>query len=178
MASKISATWRSFLGIFGRKDSKQPPQTANELAAQPLVLLPSLISSKPPESFPDSSRGIVEWRTLVSAPDTQSCSLVAGIATCPAKADTLGAVGGHLCAHRHKQPELYHIVAGRGLMEIDGREFEVEKGTVVYIPGDAEHGIKNIGGANEDLVWLYVFPGDSFGEVVYRFKGDTPAGSG
>ena len=79
-----------------------------------------------------------------------------------------------MCVHRHKQPEIYHIVSGRGLMEIDGEKFEVEKGSVVYIPGDAEHGIRNIGEVDEDLVWLYVFPGDSFGEVVYRFKGDDP----
>jgi len=63
-------------------------------------------------------------------------------------------------------------------MEIDGKKFEVEKGGVVYIPGDAEHGIRNIGGVSEDLVWLYVFPGDSFGEVVYRFRGDDPTVQG
>lgn len=38
---------------------------------------------------------------------------------------------------------------------------------MVWIPGDAEHETKNVG--EEELVWLYVFAADGFGEVVYRF---------
>lgn len=44
----------------------------------------------------------------------------------------------------------------------------VSKGTVVFIPGDAEHGVRNDGG--EPLVWFYVFPTAGFGDVVYRFS--------
>lgn len=37
----------------------------------------------------------------------------------------------------------------------------------VFIPGDAEHGVFNDG--DEELRWLYVFPG-AFEDVVYRFR--------
>ena len=65
---------------------------------------------------------------------------------------------------------MYHVTAGRGIVSIDGQEYEVGKGSVVFIPGDAEHGIRNVG--CEDLVWLYAFAADGFGEVVYRFSGE------
>lgn len=70
-------------------------------------------------------------------------------------------------AHRHSHAELYHITSGTGVVTIDGVEHEVRKGSVVFIPGDAEHGIRNIG--EEELVWLYVFAADGFGEIIYRF---------
>lgn len=75
---------------------------------------------------------------------------------------------GQLKLHRHAHPELYHVTAGRGVVMIDGVESEVGRGSVVFIPGDAEHGIKCVG--EEDLEWLYVFAADRFEEVVYRFS--------
>ena len=48
----------------------------------------------------------------------------------------------------------------------------VSKWSVLWIPGDAEHGTENIG--DEDLVWLYVFAVDGFGDILYRF--DEPGG--
>lgn len=53
-------------------------------------------------------------------------------------------------------------------MTIDGVESAVEKGSVVFVPGNAEHGVRCTG--EEDLVWLYVFATDRFEEVVYRFS--------
>lgn len=40
--------------------------------------------------------------------------------------------------------------------------------SVVFIPGNAEHGIRNEG--LEVLRWLYVFPCDGFEEVKYVFS--------
>jgi len=59
---------------------------------------------------------------------------------------------------------------------IDGIEHEVKKGSMVFIPGDVEHGIKNVGEGN--LVWLYAFAADSFGQVVYRFDEPGPGKKG
>jgi quercetin dioxygenase-like cupin family protein len=53
---------------------------------------------------------------------------------------------------------------------VDGVAHEVEKGSAVFIPGDAEHGVRNEGA--EELKWLYVFPVGNFGEIVYRFEGE------
>jgi len=129
---------------------------------QAIILDPASISRLPQESFTETDRGVVTWQTLISAPTTASDSLTAGIATCPPK-------HGHLCIHQHKQAEIYHVTQGRGIVSIDGVEHAVEAGSVVYIPGDAEHGIRNED-PEEDLKWLYIFPTDGFGDVVYRFK--------
>lgn len=38
----------------------------------------------------------------------------------------------------------------------------------MYIPGDTEHAMRSAHG--DEVVWLYVFAVDGFGEVVYRFS--------
>lgn len=130
-------------------------------ASRPLVISPSSISAQPSESYPNASHGILTWKTLISAPQTQTNTLIAGTLTLPPKK-------GHLCPHRHTQAEIYHIISGSGVMEIDGVEYNVEAGNVVYIPGDAKHGIRNEG--EEDLTWLWVFAADGFRDVVYRWE--------
>lgn len=57
-------------------------------------------------------------------------------------------------------------------MHVEGEEYEVKKGSVVFIPGDAVHGVVNRGTEAEgELRWLYVFAAGDFGDVVYRFEG-------
>lgn len=128
--------------------------------SQSVVLKAQAIDEQVSESFQETSKGIVSWKTLISAPQTATTALTAGIATCPPRE-------GHLCPHRHTHAELYHIISGRGILHIDGKEQEVAAGSVVYIPGDAEHGIRNE--SDEELRWLYVFGADSFGDILYRF---------
>lgn len=127
---------------------------------QPVILKAQAITEKLDESFEETSKGICSWKTLISAPQTATTALTAGIATLPPRE-------GQLCPHRHSHAEIYHIISGRGIMQIDGVEQEVSAGSVVYIPGDAEHGIRNE--SDEEMKWLYVFGADSFGDVVYRF---------
>ena len=62
---------------------------------------------------------------------------------------------------------MYHITQGKGIVTIDGKEHMVSKGSVLWIPGDAEHGTENIG--DEDLVWLYVFAVDGFGDTFWAY---------
>ena len=59
-------------------------------------------------------------------------------------------------------------------MQIDGLEYKVEAGSVVYIPGDSKHGIRNE--CEEDLTWLWVFAADGFGDVVYRWEEEAEGG--
>lgn len=135
-------------------------------ATAPIVLPSSHTENAPPESFPDPSRGELTWHTLLSYPQTPSDDLSAGLAVCPAGT-------GHLCRHRHSQAEIYYILEGTGTVTIDGNKNLVSKGSVVFIPGDAEHGIVNTG--KEPLRWFYVFPTGSFQDVVYRFsENDAP----
>ena len=56
---------------------------------------------------------------------------------------------------------------GEGVVVIDGREHPVRPGTALFIPGDAEHGVRNTG--EEPLRLLYAFPVDSFDQVEYAF---------
>ena len=60
-------------------------------------------------------------------------------------------------------------------MSIDGVDTPVGAGTAVFIPGDAEHGIRCEAGSGIKL--LYVFPANSFAEVTYRFSGKAAAPS-
>ncbi|KAH7064354.1 hypothetical protein BKA63DRAFT_586260 [Paraphoma chrysanthemicola] len=161
---------------------------------EPLILHPSAIASIPPSSFPSPDRGIVSWKTLISSPQTRTNTFTVGIGTCaagrsvscPAQTSPSslgqGQGQGHLALHRHAHAEIYYVIAGKGVVTIDGREDVVGKGSLVFIPGDAEHGIRCVGvgeggdkgeeGEEEeegDLVWLYAFAADGFEEVVYRF---------
>lgn len=111
-------------------------------------------------SFPDSDYGNVVWQTLFSSPKTTSNSMCAGIATCP--------YNGTLALHQHTQAEIYYVLSGSGQVEIDGIRHYVTEGSVVWIPGDAIHGV--FCGPGETLKWLYVFPESRFDDIKYRFK--------
>ncbi|KAF4976660.1 hypothetical protein FZEAL_6709 [Fusarium zealandicum] len=126
---------------------------------KPLIIDTRSYTETPPSSFSETSRGNATWHTLLSSPDTATTSLTCGIATCPSN--------GTLALHRHKQAEVYFILSGNGQVEVDGERFKVSKDMLVWIPGDAEHGV--FCGGEEELKWLYMFPEGSFEKVVYRF---------
>lgn len=46
---------------------------------------------------------------------------------------------------------------------------------MVFIPGDAEHGIRNLD-PGEELRWFYCFAVDGFEEVKYRFSAEEEPG--
>jgi quercetin dioxygenase-like cupin family protein len=60
------------------------------------------------------------------------------------------------------------VLEGRGVVTLEGAEHAVSRGSAVFIPADAEHGIRNTG--PEPLRFLYAFPVDAFGDVEYRFN--------
>jgi mannose-6-phosphate isomerase-like protein (cupin superfamily) len=142
-------------------------------SSKPVILPSDYTVNTPAESFPidpsTPSRGDVSWHTLISAPQTPSTDLSAGIVVCPART-------GHLCRHRHTQAEIYYILQGSGNVVIDGNTCPVSKGSTVFIPGNSEHGIENTG--HGLLKWFYVFPTGSFADVVYRFSEDSQKNKG
>jgi mannose-6-phosphate isomerase-like protein (cupin superfamily) len=139
--------------------------SAKDQAVSPVVISAESLTRRAPETFPIDntlpSRGDVTWLTLFSSSTTPTNSLTAGLATCPPGT-------GHLCAHRHEQAEIYYVTEGRGIMTIDGTENQVGPGSAVFVPGNAEHGIRNVG--EGELKWFYVFGTDRFEDVVYRFS--------
>jgi mannose-6-phosphate isomerase-like protein (cupin superfamily) len=52
--------------------------------------------------------------------------------------------------HLQHEDEIYYVLSGRGLMTIDGKEFEVGPGDAVLTRPGSSHGLKQIG--KEDLV--------------------------
>lgn len=62
-------------------------------------------------------------------------------------------VGGEVAYHVHEgEFESYYIISGKGLYNDNGKEIEVNPGTVTFTPSGYGHGIKNIG--TEKLVFI------------------------
>ncbi|RFC67530.1 MULTISPECIES: cupin domain-containing protein [Mesorhizobium] len=112
------------------------------------------------DGWDNPERGTVSWYTLVSGDITPTSALSCGIAEFEPRK-------GILKPHRHDPAELYHILEGQGILTLEGQERTVTAGDTVFIPGNAEHGIRNEGDAVLRL--FYVFPQDRFSDVVYRF---------
>lgn len=126
----------------------------------PIIMHRENVSQIVSESFADANNGNVVWQTLLSSPNATSAAMCAGIATCPPN--------GTLALHQHAQPEMYYVLSGFGQVEIDGVRHDVKEGSVLWIPGNAMHGV--FCGPNETLKWLYVFPEGQFENIHYRFK--------
>jgi len=155
----VFSSFRSFSVIMLKFWSKKTEQNT-----KPMMIPTSYTSSKIPEKFDIPSRGNCTWHTIFSQPETPTDSMCSGIAICQPRS-------GRLLPHRHKQAEIYYIISGKGTVRIDDKNYEVEGGSSVFIPGDAEHGIFNFG--DEELKWFYVFPTGAFGDIVYRFSDEV-----
>jgi mannose-6-phosphate isomerase-like protein (cupin superfamily) len=106
-----------------------------------------------------ATRGVTYWKTLISGDKTPSYSLTMGLAQIP-PSETLS-------RHRHAQAEIYYILEGTGVVEIDDQKHIVGPGTAIFIPGDAIHCFTNTG--ISVLRFIYTFPADSFGDIEYIF---------
>ena len=112
------------------------------------------------DGWDDPQKGRVSWRTLFSGDQTATEALTCGVAELERD--------GWLGLHRHSPAEIYYVLEGRGTVTLEGAELAVSAGSAVFIPGDAEHGIRNTGFGL--LRFLYAFPVDAFGDVEYRFS--------
>jgi len=61
--------------------------------------------------------------------------------------ETINAPGAGPPRHRHREAEIFRVIEGRYLYEVDGRRFVAEVGDVVSIPGGAAHAFVNVTGA-------------------------------
>ncbi len=135
------------------------------MSIRPFIARPDEVAE---EAWRDPARGLVTWRTLLSADRTPSEGLTVGVAEVTEPAD------GVTRLHRHAQAEAYHVLAGRGVIEIDGVEQPLAPGTTAFIPGGAWHGARAVG--PEPLRLLYVFAADSFADIVYEFPEEAATG--
>ncbi|HTV36230.1 MAG TPA: cupin domain-containing protein [Xanthobacteraceae bacterium] len=58
--------------------------------------------------------------------------------------DTINAPGFGPPLHRHPEVEIFRVLTGRYLFEIDGRQFFADAGDVVSVPGGAAHAFVNV----------------------------------
>lgn len=58
--------------------------------------------------------------------------------------ETINAAGFGPPLHRHHETEVFRVLSGRYLYEVDGRRFYADQGDVVCIPGGAAHGFVNV----------------------------------
>ena len=71
----------------------------------------------------------------------------------------------HVKLHRHKiQEQVYHVLEGEGLMQIDSENHVVRKHDVIFLPPGVDHSIANTGLV--DLVFLVVTSPVSDDEVL------------
>ena len=99
----------------------------------------------------------VRWKFLIDADFVGSSGLSLGFAEI--------APGGDLTLHYHSPAEIYVVTSGTGILNKSGELEEIKKGDVVYIAGNTEHALKNIG--TETLEFYWIFPTDTFSEVEY-----------
>jgi quercetin dioxygenase-like cupin family protein len=111
--------------------------------------------------------GIVTWRTLVSADRTPSVGLTVGTAEIAPGATEVGA------RHHHADHEVYYVIAGTGVVHLDGVETPVEPGSVVFIPGNTRHFVRNTG--HDTLKLLFAFSVDRFSDVHYVHDDEAPS---
>lgn len=151
------------------------PTTGGPYRPRPQVvhLSESDITALQKEGYNDS-HGRVNWHTLFSSDRTPTSDLVAGIASCPPKPTEPGTSQGFLAHHRHTHAELYFVLRGEATVFVDETQYKCKAGSVVFIPGNAEHGVRNES-EDEEFVWYYCFASDSFGDVKYRFTEDIKA---
>jgi quercetin dioxygenase-like cupin family protein len=101
----------------------------------------------------------IRWKLLVGGERTPSGALTVGTCEVPP--------GAALLRHHHAPGEVYYVVAGSGVSEIDGLVTEIGPGTALFIPPNARHRTRNTGTTPLRFVWI--FPTDTFGEITYHY---------
>jgi quercetin dioxygenase-like cupin family protein len=106
-----------------------------------------------------AARSPLRWKLIFSGRRMPTDALSMGLAEFPP-----GAV---LPLHHHAPAEVYHGLDGEGLVEIEGEPHRLRAGVSLFIPANTRHRTTNTGPG--PLRFLFVFPTDSFEEVVYHF---------
>jgi mannose-6-phosphate isomerase-like protein (cupin superfamily) len=68
--------------------------------------------------------------------------------------------GGSFADAVHEAPndEMYIVLSGQAVLTLDGVKYDIEKGSVVFIPGGTSHGLVNKS-KTEDFELITVWPG-------------------
>ena len=108
----------------------------------------------------NKDQGKLKWKYIADSTQFMSHGLSCGVLVLPP--------GEELPLHHHSPQEVYIIRNGEGLLLSSLSSKKVYKDSFVYIPKNVEHGLKNTGA--EDLEILWIFPTDCWEEVEYIFQ--------
>lgn len=133
-----------------------PAEIIAQHQTRPAVLVDQSLVAE--ESWADSMRGTVRWKTLLSAGLTPTESMVCGIAIMSA--------GDSFAPHSHPDPEIYFGIEGEADVIIDGTVHRLKPGVALFIPGGAVHGVPM---TDQPCRWFYSFACDAFSDIVYNF---------
>jgi quercetin dioxygenase-like cupin family protein len=117
----------------------------------------------PEKRWTDPAGSSIRYRTLISAPATDTTAIVFGVA--------MMSEGDTFALHSHPDPEVYFGLEGSGEVMIDGVPHHLGPGVALYIPGGAVHGVPV---AKGPLKWAYTFAADGFDDIQYSFPHETP----
>jgi quercetin dioxygenase-like cupin family protein len=79
--------------------------------------------------------------------------------------------------HRHPETEIFRVLEGRYLIEIDGHRFIAESEDVVSIPGGSAHAFRNLSESTGRQLTMFLPARDAIGfytELAEVMKGGTP----
>jgi mannose-6-phosphate isomerase-like protein (cupin superfamily) len=100
---------------------------------------------------PDPKGGYIS-RMLIDVFNSGSEKLQVNHGTLQGGCITPGAI------HKPPHDELYIVLSGRAVLTMDGVKYDIEKGSVVFIPGGTSHGLVNKS-QTEDFEIITVWPG-------------------
>jgi quercetin dioxygenase-like cupin family protein len=95
--------------------------------------------------------------------------------------ETVNAPGFGPPLHRHRETEVFRVLEGRYLYEVDGRRFYVAAGDIVSVPGGAAHTFANVsdGPSRQLVLMLPAMDAVAFfsglGELMAAGRRDMPA---
>jgi quercetin dioxygenase-like cupin family protein len=123
-----------------------PAKPGGEVMARPRKWFIRNIAEVPWRQFPDHFGGALS-KPLVMAETAGSQHIDYRISMYQPMA--------YVKLHRHKvQEQVYHVLEGEGLMQIDGNDRVVRKGDYIFLPPGVDHSISNTG--LTDLIFLVV----------------------
>lgn len=66
------------------------------------------------------------------------------------------AAQGYTPRHAHPWPHINYIVSGRGTLFLGDQDYEVQAGSVAYVPDNIEHQFQNAGA--DDFIFICIVP--------------------
>ena len=74
--------------------------------------------------------------------------------------------------HAHKRAdEFFYIISGKGLVELDSMKYEVDSGSVIFVPGGMAHNLKVSNNGSMKMIFFFDKPGadEWFREAHQKF---------